>query len=196
MVAMTHISQDRPLILTFVGMAGSGKSSCIDYLREKGYPSVYFGGVTMEEVKRRGLEVNETNEKIVREELRATEGMDVMAKHIAKQIEGLAQAGQTRIIADGLYSWTEYKYFKKHFGNNAVVIAVTAPRKLRHERLVHRPIRPFTPEDAARRDYNEIEGIEKGGPIANADYFLVNNKDIPYLEAQLEDALQEVGFYK
>lgn len=192
---MTHISHDHPLILVFVGMAGSGKSSCIDYLKEKGYPSVYFGSVTMNEVKRRGLEINETNEKMVREELRATEGMDVVAKRMAKQIENLAHAGQTRIIADGLYSWTEYKYFKKRFGNNAVVIAVTAPRKLRHERLQHRPIRPFTPEDASRRDYNEIEGIEKGGPIANADYFLVNNKDIAYLHEQLEDVLQKINFY-
>lgn len=176
-------------------MAGSGKSSCIDYLKEKGYPSVYFGGITVEETKRRGLEINETNEKMVREDLRAKEGMDVMAKRIAKQIEDLAEAGQTRIIADGLYSWTEYKYFKKHFGNNAVVIAVAAPRKVRHERLTDRPVRPFTPEEASRRDYNEIEGIEKGGPIANADYTLVNNKDIPYLHEQLEDVLHEIGFY-
>ena len=193
---MTHISHDHPLVLTFVGMAGSGKSSCIDYLKEKGYPSVYFGGITVEETKRRGLELNEQNEKMVREDLRATEGPDVMAKRIAQQIKKLAEAGQTRIIADGLYSWTEYKYFKKHFGNNAVVIAVAAPRALRHERLTHRKVRPFTPEQAALRDYNEIEGIEKGGPIANADYTLVNNKGLTYLYSQLEEVLQAIIFYK
>lgn len=192
---MIHISHDHPLLIAFVGMAGSGKSSCIKYLEEKGYPSVYMGGITVNETKRRGLEVNETNEKMVREELRTTEGNDVMAKRITEQIEHLANAGQTRIIIDGLYSWTEYKYFKKQFGHNVVVIAVAAPRHLRHERLRHRAVRPFTMEQASQRDHNEIEGIEKGGPIANADYTIVNNKDIAHLEHQLNDILQEIGFY-
>jgi dephospho-CoA kinase len=190
-----HISKKHPIILTFVGMTGAGKSACVDYLEAKGYPSVYFGGITVGEVKRRGLEVNETNEKMVREELRSTEGKDVMAKRIAVEIEHLANAGQTHIVADGLYSWSEYKFFKERFGSNAVIVAVTAPRHTRHERLMHRPVRPFTREDAIRREYNEIENIEKGGPIANADFTIVNDGGLDDLYKKLDALLRNIDFY-
>ena len=59
-------------LLVLVGMPGAGKSTCVEYLEEKNVPSVYFGGVTIDEVKSRGLEVNEANEKLVREDIRAS----------------------------------------------------------------------------------------------------------------------------
>ena len=59
-------------IVAFVGLAGSGKSSAVDYLTEKGYPKVYFGGIVLDELKRRGLELTQENEQPIREELRAT----------------------------------------------------------------------------------------------------------------------------
>ncbi len=159
----------------FVGMPGAGKSTLVEYLQQKSVPSVYFGGITVNEVKRRGLEVNEANEKLVREELRATEGPGVMAKRIIAQIEKLFTAGERIVVADGLYSWTEYKIFKEQFGDNAIIIAVVAPRKARHERLANRPIRPLSDEEVTAREYAEIENLEKGGPIANADYTIVND---------------------
>jgi len=191
-----NISKQHPLIVTLVGMTGAGKSACVEYLEQKGYPSVYFGGITMSEVKRRGLEVNETNEKIVREELRASEGKDVMAKRIAAEIDHLANAGQTHIVADGLYSWSEYTYFKEKFGYNAVIIAIAAPRHLRHERLQHRSVRPFSSADAIRREKNEIENIEKGGPIANADFTIVNDGSLEDLHKKLDSVLEEIGFFQ
>ena len=57
-------------VIAIVGMCGSGKSVASDYYINKGYQKVYFGGVTMDELKRRGLEVNPENEKKIREELR------------------------------------------------------------------------------------------------------------------------------
>jgi len=34
--------------------------------------------------------------------------------------------------------------------------------------------RPATRQQAIARDYAEIENIEKGGPIAMADYYILN----------------------
>ncbi len=172
-------------------MPGAGKSTLVDHLAEKDIPSVYFGGITVNEVKRRGLEVNEANEKMVREELRATEGIGVMAKRIIIELEKLFAKGHVTVVADGLYSWTEYKIFKNHFGDDALIIAIAAPRKIRHERLAKRPIRPLTEEQVTAREYAEIENIEKGGPIANADFTLVNDKDPYNLINQLENVLIE-----
>ena len=65
------------------------------------------------------------------------------------------------------------------------VVAVYAPPKTRYQRLAKRKLakkdtdlrhRPFTPSEAEKRDYAELENLEKGGPIAMADYTLTNTK--------------------
>jgi dephospho-CoA kinase len=180
-----------PKLLCFVGMPGAGKSSCVDYLKEKGFPSVYFGGITLKEVKNRGLDVTPENEKLVREDLRRLHGTDAYAKLIAEEIDHLAEAGQHDIVVDGLYSWSEYKFFKKKYGHNAIIIAIVAPRELRHKRLEKRAVRPLTPEEASARDYAEIENLEKGGPIGNADYTILNDRDLPYVIERLDELLQK-----
>ncbi len=185
---------DQIKVIAFVGMPGAGKSYCVDYLVEKGIPSVYFGGITVDEVKARGMEVNEMNEKTVREELRANEGLGVMAERIINKIDDLVAEGHQKVVADGLYSWTEYKIFKDRYGKNVTVIAIAAPRHLRHDRLTHRPIRPFTDDEVTSREYAEIENIEKGGPIANADYTIVNDGNPQDMIKKLDQILAEINF--
>ena len=180
-------------VIALVGMPGAGKSFCVEHLEKRGWPSVYFGGITVDEVKARGLEVNEANEKLVREDLRASEGPGVMAARIIAKIDALTDQGNLVIIADGLYSWTEYKIFKERYGENAVVIAIVAPRQARHARLANRPVRPLTDEQVTAREYAEIESIEKGGPIANADYTVVNDGTPEETLAQLDNVLAQLG---
>lgn len=178
-------------VIAFVGMPGAGKSTLVEHLTSKNIPSVYLGGITVAEVKRRGLEVNETNEKMVREELRDTEGIGVMAKRVLPEIEKLFESHDI-VVADGIYSWTEYKIFKEKFGDDAIIIAVAASRKTRHDRLAKRPVRPLTEEQASSREYAEIENIEKGGPIANADYTLVNDITLDHLISDLDNLLEKI----
>jgi len=180
-------------VIVFVGMPGAGKSVCVDYLRRKGLPYVYFGGITLDEVKRRGMEVNAASEKFVREDIRAKEGKGAYAVRIIGQIEELFHQGHDKVVVDGLYSWTEYKIFKESFGHNAIIIGIVSPRKFRHKRLAERAERPLTEEEASARDYAEIENIEKGGPIANADYYLANETSVKALESDLEKLLPTVG---
>lgn len=177
-------------------MPGAGKSTCVDYLTSKNIPNVYFGGVVVDETKQRYGKVNEELEKTVREDLRAKEGKGAIAKRIIPKIEDLLKQGHSRVVADGLYSWTEYKIFKERWGDDAIIVAITARRRLRHERLANRPIRPFTDEEVTAREYAEIENIEKGGPIANADYTLVNDNTADDLLKQFDKVLAETGFLK
>lgn len=179
-------------VIVLVGMPGAGKSVCVNYLEKKGLPSTYFGGITIEEVKRRGMEVNEASEKLVREDIRAKEGKGAYAVRIIRQIEELFEKGNKYVVADGLYSWTEYKIFKGSFGSRAVIIAIVSGRKDRHHRLTTRAIRPLTNQEASARDYAEIENLEKGGPIANADYFLANEDSVEDLQKDLEELLAKI----
>ena len=180
-------------IIALVGMPGAGKSFCVEHLEQRGWPSVYFGGVTVDEVKARGLEVNEANEKFEREDLRAQEGPGVMAKRILVKIDALVAEGHDIVIADGIYSWTEYKLFKERYNDDVIIIAIVAPRKLRHARLANRPVRPLTDEQVTEREYAEIENIEKGGPIANADYTVVNDASPEATLAALDAVLADAG---
>ena len=181
-------------VLAFVGLAGSGKSTAVDFFTKKGYPKVYFGGVVLDAMKKAGVEITAENEKAFREELRAKYGKDVIANRIVEQIEELAGAGQHRIIADGLYTWTEYKVLKKAFPGELILAAVVAPRHLRYHRLENRPIRPFTASESYDRDMHEIENLEKGGPIAIADHYLVNDTSVDTFDAKLDALAEEIKF--
>lgn len=177
-------------VIVLVGMPGAGKSYCVEHLTGQGLPSVYFGGITLDEVKARGLEVNPQNEKLVREDIRAKEGKDAYAKRIIAKIDALFASGSSAVVADGLYSWTEYKAFKEHYGDKATIISIAADRSLRHKRLSNRPVRPLSEQEVSAREYAEIENLEKGGPIANADYTILNNGSQAELLASLDQVLQ------
>jgi len=163
-------------ILAFVGMPGSGKGTCTDYLENKGYPKIYFGGMVYEEVEARGLDIVK-DEKMVREDMRAKEGMDVMAKRASIKADDHFSNGKETVVFDGLYSWSEWKFLNEKYGKELVTIAVFTNKAERHRRFAARDDtnRKYTLEDAARRDFEEIENIEKGGPISAADYTLLNN---------------------
>jgi dephospho-CoA kinase len=180
--------QDKKAII-FVGMPGAGKSVCVEHIKNHNVPSLYFGGITIDEIKRRGMDVNEANEKFVREDIRAKEGSGAYAVRILTETEELFESGQQQVVVDGLYSWTEYKIFKEAIGDRAVIIAVVTPKSLRHARLANRPVRPLTEAEVSRRDYAEIENLEKGGPIANADYYLLNTGTTEQLLANLDEIL-------
>ena len=81
------------------------------------------------------------------------------------------------------------------------MIAIHASPAIRYARLAERAeaeadpartVRRLSPEEARRRDYAEIEGIEKGGPIAMADVMIVNEATVEALEAQVRAAALEL----
>jgi len=160
-------------LLILVGMAGSGKSSVARHLEQKGWRVIRFGALTMQELEKRGLPINQANEKAVREELRAKRGMDAYARLLLPSIKESLTSSPT--VIDGLYSWAEYKFLKSHFGGQIKVVAIYATRSMRYARLSQRPDRSLSLAEAEQRDYAEIENVEKGGPIAMADYTIVND---------------------
>ena len=181
-------------ILAIVGMCGSGKSTLIEYLTERGIPKVYFGGIVLNAVTEAGLEINPENERMMREKLRAEEGKDFVVRRVLDEAKRLIDAGQKRIVLDGLYSWTEYNILRKEFPTEMTVVAVVMPKALRRKRLAERPVHPLNAEESAMRDKTEIENLEKGGPIAIADYYLDNSGTVEELHASFAKLLDELEF--
>ena len=73
-------------------------------------------------------------------------------------------------------------------------MAIVAPKRLRHHRLTTRSVRPLTVEEASSRDWAEIENLEKGGPIAIADYYVHNDGTIDNLHQQLDQICAIIHF--
>lgn len=185
-------------IIAVVGMCGSGKSVLSDYLVRKGYQFLRFGQITLDIVKERGLTPTEENEKPIREEVRGKYGMGAYATLNIPKIDTMLKEGD--VVIDGLYSWSEYKILKEKYADSFWVAAVYASPKVRYERLKNRTVidekmrnRPYIKAaDAQIRDYNEIEKIEKGGPIAMADFTIVNDQGVEYLYKKADQFLSEV----
>src|SRR6185369_2734370 len=161
------------IILAVVGLAGAGETVVTEYLIKKtSWPKVYFGQAVIDEVKKRGLLLSEANEKLVREEFRIKDGMTALAKANMPKIKELFASSS--VILESLYSWEEFLEMKKEFGDSFKVLAIYSSFKTRVERMHSRPIRPLNAEDLQSRDYAQIEKLHQAGPIARADWTIVN----------------------
>ncbi len=181
------VGKERQL-LAIVGMPGAGKSVVVDYLRSKRWTVVHFGGVTIREIEKRGLLVNEANERIVREDLRKEHGMAAFAKLSMKDVLTGLSKGPT--VIDGLYSWSEFKFLRNRLSKGFFLVNVFASKQIRYDRLLHREVRPLSHEEAEARDFAEIENLEKGGPIAMADFTLLNDGSIEELYLGIDRLLE------
>lgn len=173
------------IIVAVVGLCGAGKSEATQIFIKNGYERVYFGDATFEELKRQNLPVTPENERKIREELRAKGDMAIYAKLSERKIRDYFEAGKN-VVIESMYSWSEYKYIKEIYGDNFKVLAIVVDKDKRVERLKIRPYRPLNAEEVLKRDYTEIENIEKGGPIAIADHFIINNGELKDLDRDIQ----------
>jgi dephospho-CoA kinase len=127
-----------PRALALVGMPGAGKTLCARHLEMRGYFQYRFGSIVVDEVVRRGWPIKPENERIVREEIRANEGMDAIARRALPHLK-MALTEHNSVVIDGLYGFSEYKMLRQELGADMVVVAIQPPRKP-----------PRTPTDSRR----------------------------------------------
>lgn len=181
-------------IIAIVGLPGSGKTQAGKFFVELGFQPIRLGQLTLDEVRKRGLEPGEASERPVREELRRKHGMAAYATLNLPKINSLLK--KNNVVIDGLYSWEEYMEFKKEYGEKLTVVAIYASPTTRHIRLATRKWdknedikmvnRPYTKEQAGKRDYAEISNLHTGGPIAMADFTVINEDSVAELSKNLE----------
>ena len=177
-------------VVSIVGMTGAGKSEVARLFEENGFIRIRFGDVTDEEIRKRGLELNEENERYIRELLRKEYGMSAYAILNLSRID-LARK-QSDVVIDGLYSWEEYTFLKTYYGEDFYVVAVWASPKTRYARLTDRSNRRLTLEEAANRDRAEVENVDKGGPIAMADFTIINESSLKELKKEVKGVISRL----
>jgi dephospho-CoA kinase len=175
--------------VALVGMPGSGKSEVARVFIDNGYQVLRFGDITDAEAEKLGFMLTEENERTVREDLRKIHGMAAYAILNLPRIEAVLK--ESDLVIDGLYSWEEYKYLRERLAAGFLTLAVWAPAELRYKRLSQRRVRPLTVEQARARDFAEIENVNKGGPIAMADFTIKNDGTLSDLERQAKAVIRE-----
>ena len=171
-------------VVSIVGMAGAGKSEVARLFQERSFTKIRFGDITDAEVSRRGLELNEENERYIRELLRREQGMAAYARLNQPAIDSALKSRD--VVIDGLYSWEEYISLKAYYEKEFYVVAVWASPGTRYARLTARPERGLTLDEAASRDKTEIENVNKGGPIAMADFTIINESSVDDLRKEVK----------
>jgi len=177
-------------VISIVGMAGAGKSEVARLFEGDGFIRIRFGDVTDEEIRKRDLEPGEESERYIRELLRKEYGMSAYAILNLSKID-LART-QTHVVIDGLYSWEEYTFLKTYYKEDFYVVAVWASPRTRYARLSGRLDRGLTPEQAANRDKAELENISKAGPIAMADFTIINESSLKNLKKEVKGVISKL----
>ena len=177
-------------VVSIVGMAGSGKSEVARVFEESGFIRIRFGDITDEEIEKRGLELNEKNERYIRELLRQEHGMSAYAKLNLPRIDSALK--QADVVIDGLYSWEEYLFLRDYYGEDFRVVAVYSSPGTRYRRLSQRLNRRLTLEEAASRDRAEIDNVNKGGPIAMADFTIINESSLENLRGEVNEVISKL----
>jgi len=171
-------------IIAFTGMPCSGKSEAVKIAQEIKINVFRMGDMVWEEVKNRGLPLDDKHIGTIADLMRKKFGKDIWAK---KTLEKISKNKLTKhIVIDGIRNNEEIETLKKKLGKNFIVIAITASDETRQERFLKRGREDDSKniKDLINRDKREL-GWGLGSVIASADIVISN-------EGRLEDLRKEI----
>jgi len=173
------------VLIAAAGLAGAGKTTALTQLAAMGAGHyVYVGGIVSAEVERRGLSSCPDTERLVRAELRRTEGPAALASRAAPDLRRRLDAGETLLI-DAICNPEEAAFYCATFADALVILALETPYALRAERLGARPVRPLSAEQLSARDSYELTQLDIGKVLGDADVTIDNGGTLEQLEAQV-----------
>ncbi len=179
-------------IIALVGLPGAGKTEASAFFKEKDIPVISFGKVINDYIDKKKLEHTEETHKKVREELRATHGIEVLAVMNEKKLIKALEKNKI-IVIDGMRSWEEYTYLKKAMPEVSInIVALHADKNLRYKRIAKRSYRAQL--FGEKRDIDELLGTNMGPTIAFADYLVKNNFSLEDFHDKLEEVYRAIYF--
>ncbi|MBI4177590.1 MAG: AAA family ATPase [Candidatus Aenigmarchaeota archaeon] len=176
-------------IICLAGMPGAGKGEASRVIAGHGVPVFTMSSVVRDEVRRRGLEVNNTALEIVGIDLRKKFGRDVVAK---KTAEAIKKMNSEIVCVDGVRNEEEIETLRTV--GDVSVILIDAPKSARFVRLKKRG------EDRDPKNIGDFElkekrqdeiGIEKVFDMA--DYRVINDGTLEEFRLKVSKVLANVG---
>lgn len=122
--------KQKRILIGLLGTIGSGKTIVSDYLVERhGFFRVMMGDLVREKAKEEGLELTRENLQYTQKKYRGKFGQEYFIK---ENIKRLLDSTKKLLLIDGIRTPVDAKAAKE---NDAVLILVDAPPKIRFERL-------------------------------------------------------------
>lgn len=180
---MKNESVKQNYVFAIVGLCGSGKSEASAIFQKRGSSLIRVDDEILDELKKKKFKVTELSRKQMRDELRVLYGKDALVSLLFDKIDVLLQ--EKSVVLDGMYSWDEYISLRKKYADTLKVISIFCSKDLRYSRLEKRKDRSLTRKISEERDFSEIEHLNKGGPIAMADFTIINDKATDALEKEI-----------
>jgi dephospho-CoA kinase len=178
-------------IIAFVGMPCSGKTEAVQIAKEIDIPVIRMGDMVWDEVKKRGIPLDEKNVGAVADQMRKDQGMDIWAKRTLDKISPIEN--RNCIVIDGIRNIEEIDTFKKKLGKDFIIIAVTASDKIRQKRFLNRGRvdDSLDIQDIKDRDKRELNwGL--GTVIASADIIVSNEDGIEEFREEIKKILDKI----
>ncbi|ESW99303.1 hypothetical protein X769_24480 [Mesorhizobium sp. LSJC268A00] len=180
-------------IIAVAGLAGTGKSTAVEYLSKHcGGEIVYLGKFVLKRVQEKGLERTRDNETIARTELRKEAGPAALVVKAQSEICNLLESGVS-VCVDAVFLNEEMEQLEIYAsGRPTYLVALEAEHDVRRSRLIQRADRPFVPQEIANRDKFETVNLHMEGVIAKASIRISNNGTMDEFREKLRGFLVEI----
>ena len=183
---------DKNILLVFAGLPGSGKDTCLDYLKEKYNSKTYsFTDILKNAIDAFYLEFNRDNLIKISECIRETFGEDTLAKAMANKVKTenaqISAIGNARRPAD-------IEYLSKIPG--FVLIEIKAEMKTRYERVKTRGEKTSDAKqtfEQFKTDHQRSTELSILEIAKQATEHIDNNGSFDELYQQLDEIIKKYG---
>lgn len=178
-------------VIGIVGLPGSGKSEAANVAHELDIPVVTMGDAVRQEAEDRGLDPA-SDHGAVAQALREEEGRDAIAKRSLPILEDhLAES--SIVLVDGIRSGDEVARFEEAFGDDFLLVEITAPYEVRKARLEDRGRDTSAAEGGEglkEREQRELE-FGMGEAMDRAEVTIENTDTLSAYRERIRDLLEE-----
>ena len=183
------------IIIGLTGPIAGGKGIVAEFLRKKGFFYSSTSDRVREEARKREVEITRESLQKIADDLRRKFGPEVLAKRTWGMIENQSN---TQAVIDSIRGEAEVDYLKGR--PNFYLIGVTAPRRLRYQRVISRQREsdPMKWEEFLRIDKIDFKsGRGKEGRYIKAclkksDFLIENVGTLRNLEEEIGKILKKI----
>jgi len=187
-----------PQKITIVGLTGpiaGGKGVVAEFLRKKGFFYSSTSDRVREEARKKGVEITRENLQKIADDLRRKFGPEALAK---RTWEIIKNQSSTQAVIDSIRGEAEVDYLKGR--PNFHLIGVTAPRRLRYQRVISRQREsdPMKWEEFSRIDKIDFksgqgrDGRNIKACLKKSDFLIENIKTLRNLKEEIEEVLNKI----
>ena len=180
------------MIIGITGTDGAGKGAAVNYLlRAHGFIHYSSREEIEYEIRSRGLTPDRQTLRLVANDLRATEGRDVL---VTRALERIQNDGVIDAVIESIRALAEAETLQQAGG---ILLAVDAEPKERYRRISGRKsatdmvsYEEFLAQEQIEMNDPDPNGMQKAAVMEQADYTIQNNGSLRELQEQLDAFLE------